>query len=259
MVLAVWFVSFSFADEDCQDRIDFLEDCETDCVSRYTDCLKQDWADETSCKNTKNLCFSICNNDAEDYDCDEEILSETLERRQNECPNLEWRITLQNMYNIKKYWADLCCWPDRAYDDWNNTWCCLDWIVQPDTENSGKLACVQNYYGTMWLDINTECLLNWQCHMNVYRTLWIRKSDDDPEVQTFVQDIILGATEFIGTVITVVLMISGLFYIISAMNGKTELSWRAKKAIIWSIVWLLFVTLSYSIIRLIQFLATWWS
>jgi hypothetical protein len=28
---------------------------------------------------------------------------------------------------------------------------------------------------------------------------------------------------------------------------------------IWSIVWLLFVTFSYTIIRLIQFLATWWS
>lgn len=245
MILAVWFVSFSFADEDC----DNYRECESKCQNAFNNCTKNITGNPTdslaACQKTLKSCLESCDPDNmwwESFWCaDEDDDNSSVEV--NACIPIDV--------------PD--CEASKIYDIWDSCGCCLNWIVQKSTTNSWKRDCVQNYYGTMWLDINTECLKNGQCHMNVYRTLWIRKSDDDPEVQTFVQDIILGATEFIGTVITVVLMVSGLFYIISAMNGKTELSWRAKKAMIWSIVWLLFVTLSYSIIRLIQFLATWWS
>lgn len=125
-----------------------------------------------------------------------------------------------------------------------------DWICQDNT-------CITNEYWDLGLNINTECLLNGQCSMNIYETVWIRKSNPDPSVKTFAQDIILGTSMFFGTVMTVLFIISGLSYVMAWYSGKSPD--KAKKMMIWSIVWLLFVTFSYTIIRLIQFLATWWS
>ena len=127
----------------------------------------------------------------------------------------------------------------------NCDWICQEWV------------CVENLYWDAGISIDKDCLLNWQCSMNVYETLWIRKSNPDPSVKVFAQDIILWASMFFGTVMTILLIISGLSFVMAWYTGKSPD--KAKKMMIWSIVWLLFVTFSYTIIRLIQFLATWWS
>lgn len=113
-----------------------------------------------------------------------------------------------------------------------------------------------SHWDSAGIYIDPDCMLNWQCHMNVYETLWIRESNNDPDVTTFAQDIVLWATWFFGTVIAAIFVISGIAYIIAWYNGKEPTN--AKKMMIWSIIWLLFVSLSYTIIRLIQFLASWW-
>lgn len=136
--------------------------------------------------------------------------------------------------------------------------CSEDWLCTKYWSESWEYYCIENNEWTMWINIDKECMLNGQCSMNIYETLWIRQSNQNPDVTTFAQDIILWATAFFGTVITVIFMVSWLSYIMAWFNWKEP--WNAKKWMVWSIVWLLLITLSYTIIRLIQFLATgkWW-
>jgi hypothetical protein len=111
----------------------------------------------------------------------------------------------------------------------------------------------------MWIDINQQCLVNWQCKFDIYSTLWIRQSlprETRSSPWIFVQDIILSATFFVGTLITWVLIISWLLFVFAA--AKPDLQSRAKKWVMWSLIWLLFVVWSYAFVRLIQFLITWW-
>jgi len=126
-----------------------------------------------------------------------------------------------------------------------NNWVCQDWV------------CVENHYWNAGINISTKCLLNGQCSMNIYETMWIRKSNPNPDVTLFAQDVILWATKFFGTVLTILFIVSWLSYVMAWFSGKSPD--KAKKTMIWSIIWLLFITLSYTIIRLIQFIATWWS
>jgi len=136
-------------------------------------------------------------------------------------------------------------------------WCCPKWsILQDDPQNPNQNICISNTVWNMWINMDSDCLINWQCSLNIYKTLWIRKSNQDPTVSTFFQDIVLWATMFLGTVITIILVVSWILYISAAISGKSNSADMAKKWIFNSILWLLFVVWSYAIIRLIQFIAT---
>jgi hypothetical protein len=107
------------------------------------------------------------------------------------------------------------------------------------------------------MTINKDCLLNGQCKFNIYDTLGIRKSvrdqGDATSVGLFVQDIVLSATMFIGTVVTIALIVSALMYIFAGASGKDPS--KAKKGISTSLIGLVIVASSYFIIRLLQYLA----
>ena len=107
------------------------------------------------------------------------------------------------------------------------------------------------------ITINEKCLLNGQCKYNIYDTLDIRKSvrttGDPTSVGLFLQDIVLSATFFIGTIVTLALIVSGLMYIFAGATGKDPS--LAKKGISWSLIGLLIVSSSYLIIRLVQYIA----
>lgn len=64
----------------------------------------------------------------------------------------------------------------------------------------------------MGITCNEDQLVNGQCKLNIYDTLGIRQSvrnEGDPtSVGLFVQDIVLSATFFIGTLVTVALIVS---------------------------------------------------
>jgi len=74
------------------------------------------------------------------------------------------------------------------------------------------------------MTIGPKCLLNGQCKFNIYDALGIRTSvrnEGDPtSVGIFVQDIVLSATMFIGTVVTIAIIVSGLMWIMAGANGK---------------------------------------
>lgn len=144
------------------------------------------------------------------------------------------------------------CDPSKEYTDvWWATQCC-DGIVE-------EWKCITNNMWTMGIDITEECLINGQCKLDIYDTLGIRQSlpkDTRSSPWIFIQDIILSATFFVGTLITWVLIISWLLYVFAWANGA--LAAKAKKWITWSLVGLVFVVGSYAFVRLIQFLITWW-
>jgi len=109
----------------------------------------------------------------------------------------------------------------------------------------------------MGIDCTPDMLLLWQCKLNVYDTLGIRKTvrnEGDPtSVGLFVQDVILSATFFIGTVVTIALIVSWLMYIFAASSGKDPAN--ARKGIVGALIGLLLVVSSYVIIRLVQYIA----
>ena len=155
-------------------------------------------------------------------------------------------------------WFFCFSFADEPFDD--QTECeahCDGWICQKYGKDTNEYVCVRNDYWDLWIYITTWCLLNGQCKMNIEETIWIRQSKRNIDVKTFTQDIVLWTTMFFGTVITVLFIVSGLSYVMAWFTWKSPD--KAKNMMIWSIIWLLFVTLSYTIIRLIQFIATWWS
>lgn len=164
----------------------------------------------------------------------------------------------KNLYDFKEQCSpDISgCDKDKTYEDSDWIKQCCPWLVVDDKENPGKKTCIINTEWNLWINMNTNCLINWQCSYNIYKTLGIRKSDQTPKVSTFVQDIVLGITMFLGTAITIILIISGILYILAAILGKSNLADMAKKWIFNSILWLVLVSWSYAIVRLVQFVAT---
>lgn len=109
-----------------------------------------------------------------------------------------------------------------------------------------------------WINLNEDCLLDWQCGLNVYKLLWIRKSDENPTVMWFFQDITIASTTVIlWTVLVIAMVIGWLSRSFASITGKDTKKW--KTILISSFVWMLLVMWSYAIIRLIQFLALAWS
>lgn len=127
-------------------------------------------------------------------------------------------------------------------------WCCA-WVVE-------NWEC-KLWAAGIWIRLNPQCLVNWQCGMNVYTMLGIRQSNENPTVMWLIQDVILAATTFVWTLIVFALVISWLVFAFWSVSWKDTK--RAKTIIIDCFVWLLCVMGSYVIVRLIQFVATAWS
>ncbi|MDD3262302.1 MAG: hypothetical protein PHR61_00480 [Candidatus Absconditabacteria bacterium] len=106
----------------------------------------------------------------------------------------------------------------------------------------------------MGITMDQDCLLNGQCKFNIYQFLGIRTSiADASSPELFVQDILLSATFFIGTIVTIALVVSGLMFIFAGATGKDPT--KAKAGIKNSFIGLLIVVSSYSIIRVVQYIA----
>lgn len=176
-----------------------------------------------------------------------------------------------------QWWSSSNCPAENVYQSWWRTFCCEypleNWVCLNCPSNrtyrsNWQILCCpgvvdenwdcQAWLSDVWINISTECLLNWQCGLNVYKVLWIRKQDQNPTVLWFFQDITLASTTAIlWTVIIVVIIISWLLFAFASITWKDTK--RAKTILIDAFVWLLLVMWSYTIIRLIQFLATAWS
>lgn len=104
------------------------------------------------------------------------------------------------------------------------------------------------------IECTKDKLLNWQCSFKIYETLWVKESrDHEAKPDVFVMDTILWITMFIGTVVSLSLIVSGFMFV---MAGSNESMWEKwKKWIKYSVIWLLLVMFSYTIIQLVRYVA----
>lgn len=107
---------------------------------------------------------------------------------------------------------------------------------------------------TNGINCDWESLVNWKCTFQTYQTLWIRDWEE-ADSTWFIQDIFLGSTLFIWTIIAISLVVSGLFFIFAWADESMAEKW--KTWIKYSIIWLLLVIFSYTIIKIIQYIAKW--
>lgn len=161
-----------------------------------------------------------------------------------------WLLFMNNIY----------VFGETDYTDAKNR-CFTSWQGRDDINH----ICVNKDWTTTspmveWIEMNSTCLNNWQCKFKIYDLLKIRQSvetvwEDSTSPDIFVQDIVLAATFFIGTVVTIAIIVSGLMFIFAGATGKDPS--KAKSGLINSLIWLLIVISSYSIIRLVQYIAKW--
>jgi len=106
------------------------------------------------------------------------------------------------------------------------------------------------------IEMNSWCLTNGTCKLNIYKTLQLREDTQGQNTaQYFIQDLFLTATFFIGTMAVIGFLISGLMMIFGWAN---EASYeKGKKGMKYSIIGIILVTLSYTAIRAVEFIAKW--
>lgn len=104
--------------------------------------------------------------------------------------------------------------------------------------------------------LDTDCIASAGCSFSIYDALDIRQDrapNERTSVMTFVQDIILGATYFIGTVVMIALIVSGFWYVLSPVDSGYKK--KASAGIKYALIGLVVVMMALVIIRLVQFLA----
>lgn len=107
--------------------------------------------------------------------------------------------------------------------------------------------------GVEGIELNSDCLKQWNCSLSIYQTLWLRENSNDNSPKTFVQDIFLGATMFIGTMAVIAMLVSGMMMVFGGWSeGMYE---KGKKWFKYAIIWLLLVIFSYTLIRVVQYVA----
>jgi len=103
--------------------------------------------------------------------------------------------------------------------------------------------------------VDSGCITNGTCGFNLYQSLGIREdtNSEDNTFEVFTQDIFLSATFFIGTVVTFALVTSGLLIIFWWADEWQVQKWKdgVKRAL----VWLVLVIFSFTLIRVVQFVA----
>lgn len=157
-----------------------------------------------------------------------------------------------NSYNTNK-WSLPDCDTSCNNPKW---WVIIDDKCQcqsPSIEFQGE--CITNTEWALGIECNNEQLINWQCKFNINETLGI-KQWSSATIGEKIQDIILSATFFIWTIITIVIIYTGLMYVFSWASGQSPDKY--KQWLINALIWLLIVSASYAIIRLVQYIAKGW-
>ena len=83
----------------------------------------------------------------------------------------------------------------------------------------------------------------------------LAENNKNRTVMTIAQDVVLGATYMVWTVLTIVLLYCWIMYIFSSWNGKDPSKYR--KWLTTAAIGALLVWWAYAIVRLIQYIAKW--
>lgn len=141
-----------------------------------------------------------------------------------------------------------CAARDGIYKAWRCEVCAFGLTTEGD--------CVANTEWTLWIecgDPTKPCSLNTAA---LFGTAGVSGQTQSKTLLVWFQDVTLAATGFIGTVLT----ISFIFVALRYITGGVDQSYvgNAKKAFRYWIIGFFLVAFSYTIVRLVQFLATGW-
>lgn len=109
---------------------------------------------------------------------------------------------------------------------------------------------------TLGININADCMAGVGCEFSLYDAVGIRKdrpAGERTSVMAFLQDIILGASMFIGTVAAVAFILSGVYYIFSTADASYKK--EAQNGMKYAIYGMVIVMLAIVIVRVVQFIA----
>ena len=103
-----------------------------------------------------------------------------------------------------------------------------------------------------------DCLMGvWQDCYHQEAILWI--ADDQPDggytATSIAQDLVVSATYYVWTVLTIVILVCWLWYIFASGSGKDTSKY--KKWLVSAGIWACLVRWAYAIVRLIQYIARW--
>ena len=144
---------------------------------------------------------------------------------------------------------------DKKNYTWNKVeWKCVcpNWVTI-DKEGKTTTECLINWTDNLWIQCDAQQLINGTCSWNINKTLGIRSSDTTPNPTLFLQDMVLAATSFVWTVIMIALVVMGIKYVQWWYDEGAN--WDLKGNIKKLLIWLFLVIWSYTIIRLIQYIA----
>ncbi len=144
------------------------------------------------------------------------------------------------------------CWSALRHStrwQYENTWqCgCSHGITEDGTE------CLNPPWSQLGINCTPQQLAIGTCTRNINKTLGIRQSNTVTTPTMLVADVVLAATGFVGTLLTVALLVMGGKYVMWWFDESTtgDLKNNIKKLLIW----LLMVIGSYTVIKIIQFVA----
>lgn len=116
-------------------------------------------------------------------------------------------------------------------------------------------ACLANNYGDIGLKCSAEDILNNTCTWNINKTLGIKASNPIPNPEVFVQDIVLGATSFVGTGVFIALVVMWFKAVAQGWSGSEDQMGKIKSWFINLLIGVALIMLSYTIIRIVQYVA----
>ena len=195
----------------------------------------QSWKSwNTNNANAEGACFSVCEfgyvqKCGKDIDmCRPPLI--TIDRAKSTCNESNWKWNDPRQVCIKE---------------------CPNGYVEVCGEEQNE--CLEKGVDSLGINCEPNQLINGTCTRNINKTLGIRQSDTTPNPTVLLQDIVLSATSFVGTMITIALIVMGVKYVKWWYDESA--TWDLKGNIKKLLIWLFLVIGSYTIIRVIQYVA----
>lgn len=155
----------------------------------------------------------------------------------------------------EKDFEDYCksTWAPKYSERVNGACGCANGIAK-DADWKETSECLVNKAGTLGIKCTAEQLVNNTCSRNINKTLGIRQSDPRPNPTILLQDVVLWATSFVGTLIMIALLYLGIKAVMAGASDSDEMGDIKSKAKN-LVIWFLLIIGSFTIIRLIQYVA----
>ncbi len=125
--------------------------------------------------------------------------------------------------------------------------------AQTNTTTNTTNTNTTNSASDVWIDCDQEKMTNWQCSMEIYKTIGFDEKETSPK--SFVKDLFTGTTMFIWTLVSISLVIAWVYFVFSWWQESWADKW--KKWIYNAIIWLLLVLFSMVIVYWFIYVISW--